>query len=149
MSPRAKKKTTAEADALPGKLKAISDPTRLKILLMLEGKPRTVNEIVDFFDLAQPTISRHLQTLSAAGLVSRSRKGQQVIYSVAPDMVRVMCVDLASCFPACCETVIIRPIAVSSCCGSEETGAAKKKRTAKKSATRKSKAKTKTAVRKK
>jgi len=87
---------------LPPVLRAISDSTRLKIMLMLEAKPRTVGEIVDFFELSQPTITRHLQTLAAAGLVQRTRKGQKVQYELAVEMVRMMCSDLVACFPCCC-----------------------------------------------
>ncbi|PWB69742.1 hypothetical protein C3F09_10090 [candidate division GN15 bacterium] len=89
---------------LPPILRAVADSTRLKILLMLESKPRTVGEIVDFFDLSQPTITRHLQTLATAGLVKRSRKGQNVYYELAVDMVKMMCSDLVACFPCCCVT---------------------------------------------
>jgi DNA-binding transcriptional ArsR family regulator len=87
---------------LPPVLRAISDSTRLKIMLMLEAKPRSVGEIVDFFELSQPTITRHLQTLAAAGLVQRTRKGQSVQYELAVDRVRMMCSDLVACFPCCC-----------------------------------------------
>lgn len=62
--------------------RALSDETRLRILLMLEVQPRSVNEIVDFFTLTQPTISRHLQVLNEAGLVNVERQGQRKIYSV-------------------------------------------------------------------
>jgi len=86
-------------------LRALSDQTRLKIVLMLEGKPRTVGEVVDFFDLAQPTISRHLQTLTAAGLVVRRREGQRVYYALNTESVRDMCIELTACFPCCCVTV--------------------------------------------
>lgn len=87
---------------LPPVLRAISDSTRLKIMLMLEAKPRTVGEIVDFFELSQPTITRHLQKLASAGLVQRTRQGQKVQYELAVDKVRMMCTDLVACFPCCC-----------------------------------------------
>ncbi len=86
--------------------KALADPTRLRILLMLEGRPRTVGEIVDFFDLSQPTISRHLQTLTAGGLAQRVRKGQKVYYSVDGLNISSLCIELAASFPCCCVKVI-------------------------------------------
>jgi ArsR family transcriptional regulator len=61
---------------------ALSDETRLRILLMLEVRPRSVNEIVDFFTLTQPTISRHLHVLKKAGLVNVERQGQRKRYSL-------------------------------------------------------------------
>ena len=100
---------------LPPVLRAVADSTRLKILLMLEAKPRTVSQIVEIFELSQPTITRHLQTLANAGLVKRSRKGQHVYYELAVDKVRMMCSDLVACFPCCCvatESNTGRPIQV-------------------------------------
>jgi DNA-binding transcriptional ArsR family regulator len=92
---------------LPPAFRAMADGTRLKILLMLEAKARTVGEIVDFFDLSQPTITRHLQALLAAGLVTRRRRGQRVEYRLNADSLRSVCVNLVACFP-CCE-ISIRP----------------------------------------
>jgi DNA-binding transcriptional ArsR family regulator len=81
--------------------KAMSDQTRLKILLMLESKPRTVGEIVSFFNLSQPTITRHLQALMTAGLVKRKRIGQHVCYELNAENLRSTCITLVACFPCC------------------------------------------------
>ena len=62
--------------------KALGDETRLKIVLMLNNQARPVNEIVDFFNLSQPTISRHLAVLKQAGLVKAKRHSQQILYSL-------------------------------------------------------------------
>jgi ArsR family transcriptional regulator len=94
-----------EAENLSPALRALADPTRLKILLMLEGRSRTVGEFVDFFELTQPAISRHLQTLTSAGLVDRRREGQRVYYALNIDRVRELCIQLTACFPCCCITV--------------------------------------------
>jgi DNA-binding transcriptional ArsR family regulator len=66
---------------------------------------RTVGEIVEFFDLSQPTISRHLQTLTAAGLVKRRKRAQRVYYGINSDSVREVCISLAACFPCCCQEI--------------------------------------------
>jgi DNA-binding transcriptional ArsR family regulator len=55
---------------------ALSDATRRAILARLATGSATVNEIVEPFALSQPTISKHLQVLERAGLVSRSRDAQ-------------------------------------------------------------------------
>lgn len=60
--------------------KALSDQTRREILRLLERHPRSVGEIVDHFELSQPTISRHLSVLREADLVIDQRRGQHVIY---------------------------------------------------------------------
>ena len=55
---------------------ALADPTRRAILARLGRGEATVNELVAPFDLAQPTISKHLKVLEGAGLVSRGRAAQ-------------------------------------------------------------------------
>ena len=65
--------------------KALSDETRRGILRLLERRDRTVTEIVDNFNLSQPTISRHLSVLKEARLVLDQRQGQYVIYTLASD----------------------------------------------------------------
>jgi DNA-binding transcriptional ArsR family regulator len=55
---------------------ALADPTRRAILARLARGEATVNELVAPFDLAQPTISKHLKVLEHAGLVSRGREAQ-------------------------------------------------------------------------
>ncbi len=55
---------------------ALADPTRRAILARLSLGEATVNDLVAPFDLAQPTISKHLKVLEGAGLVSRGRSAQ-------------------------------------------------------------------------
>ena len=60
--------------------KAISDPTRLKILYLLKEKPMCVCEIMMVFETAQPTISHHLKILKAARLVTTIKEGKWTFY---------------------------------------------------------------------
>ena len=55
---------------------ALADPTRRAILSRLAAGEATVNELVEPFELSQPTISKHLKVLEHAGLVSRGREAQ-------------------------------------------------------------------------
>lgn len=104
------KRTAAKrTDRLEPALRALADMTRLKILLMLEGRERTVNEIVSFFGLAQPTITRHLQTLTSAGLLSRRKEGARVFYGTHALKIGSVCMDLAACFPCCCVAIDATP----------------------------------------
>ena len=64
-------------------LKALADPTRLRILGVLSGEPLGVNEIQDILELRQSRISRHLSILAAAGLVRGQRNGARVYYDLA------------------------------------------------------------------
>jgi DNA-binding transcriptional ArsR family regulator len=82
-------------------LRALADPTRLGILFTLEGRTRTVGDIVGRFALAQPTITRHLQALTVAGLVVRRKEGARVLYSLHAARLGRACRDLAAAF-ACC-----------------------------------------------
>jgi DNA-binding transcriptional ArsR family regulator len=106
-------KNEQDNKALAPALLALADKTRLRILLMLESKPRTVGEIVDFFDLSQPTITRHLQHLLKAGLVIRQKQAQKVFYRLNADKIKDFCLELVGCFPCCCVTVPITQKAAS------------------------------------
>lgn len=63
-------------DTLDRVFGALSDPTRRAILARIAGREATVSQLVDAFNLAQPTISKHLKVLERAGLVSRGREAQ-------------------------------------------------------------------------
>ena len=65
--------------------KAIASEPRRRILNHLAGGPMTVGEIAAQFDMALPSISKHLSVLKEAGLVREQKRGQFVIYSVASD----------------------------------------------------------------
>lgn len=56
---------------------ALSDPTRRAILARLADGPATVTELGKPFGLRQPTISKHLRILEAAGLIRQGRDAQR------------------------------------------------------------------------
>jgi len=62
--------------------KALSDPTRRKILDLLKESDLTAGEISDHFDMSKPSISQHLKILKTADLVQDVKKGQFVVYSL-------------------------------------------------------------------
>ena len=70
------------ADALAGRLKALADPTRLRMLALLaeHSAPLCVCEITPRFELHQPTISHHLRLLRQAGLADCERRGVWAYY---------------------------------------------------------------------
>ena len=65
--------------------KALASTPRRRILNHLAGGPMTVGEIADKFDMATPSISKHLAILYEAGLVHQQKRGQHIIYSIAAD----------------------------------------------------------------
>lgn len=62
--------------------KALSDPTRRKILEMLVDTDLTAGEIAEAFDMTKPSISHHLNILKGADLVISDKQGQYVVYSL-------------------------------------------------------------------
>ncbi len=67
--------------------KALSDPTRLKILKLLDIREMCVCEIMVALDLTQPNASHHLNILENVGFVRERREGKWVFYSNAnPDI---------------------------------------------------------------
>ncbi|ELK42986.1 winged helix-turn-helix transcriptional regulator [Brevibacillus agri] len=62
--------------------KALSDPTRRKILDLLREKDRTAGEIAEHFQMTKPSISHHLNLLKQAEMVFDERKGQNIYYSL-------------------------------------------------------------------
>jgi ArsR family transcriptional regulator len=64
-------------------MKALSDPNRVKIVKMLQHRVMCVCEIQALLGLAQPTVSKHLQSLANAGLVASEKEGLWVNYRLA------------------------------------------------------------------
>jgi len=62
--------------------KALNDPTRRKILQLLQQRDRSAGEIADEFEISKPSISHHLDILKQAKLVSKERDGQFIRYSI-------------------------------------------------------------------
>jgi len=66
--------------------KALSDPTRLRLMQRLAQGPATVNELTSAVDLSQPLVSFHLHRLKAAGVVATRRVGREVICTLSRDV---------------------------------------------------------------
>lgn len=62
--------------------KALSDPTRRRILELLRDGDKTAGELAEHFDISKPSLNHHLATLRSAGLVSDERHGQNIVYSL-------------------------------------------------------------------
>lgn len=108
MTPRSRPEACCEARAvrplperergrLVATLKALADENRLEILRFVAAQPGAVCvcDIVDAFDLSQPTISHHLKVLKDAGLVEGSRQGIWSFYELAPGALEALAADLA------------------------------------------------------
>lgn len=62
--------------------KALSDPSRRKIVHLLAGGDMTAGEISEHFNMTKPTISHHLNILKQADIVTDEKQGQFVFYSL-------------------------------------------------------------------
>ncbi len=60
--------------------KALSEPTRLRVVFALSDECRPVSEIAQATCLPQPSVSHHLRVLRDAGIARPDRKGNQVYY---------------------------------------------------------------------
>lgn len=65
-----------------GVFKALNDPTRRKILELLQERDMTAGEIAEKFSMSWPSISHHLDLLKQAKLVSAEKDGQYIYYSL-------------------------------------------------------------------
>ena len=70
---------------LEAALKAAGDPTRTRILKLLEGGPLCVCQVQAVLGLAPSTVSKHLTLLRVAGLVSDRRDGRWIHYALAAE----------------------------------------------------------------
>src|SRR5260221_11546811 len=64
-------------DRLNKAFSALADPTRRAILARLAVSEATVSELMEPFELSQPTISKHLKVLEDAGFIERGRDAQR------------------------------------------------------------------------
>ncbi|MBE3012773.1 winged helix-turn-helix transcriptional regulator [Microbispora sp. NEAU-D428] len=64
-------------DRLDRAFTALGDPVRRALIARLSRGEATVNELAEPFSITKQAISRHIQVLEAAGLITRSRDGQR------------------------------------------------------------------------
>ena len=77
-----------QAETLAAVLKAIAEPTRLRLISLVaahEGAEACVCELTDPVGLSQPTVSHHLKVLVDAGLLAREQRGRWAYYRLIPD----------------------------------------------------------------
>lgn len=69
----------------------LGEPMRLRLLQALIGGERSVGALTEVSGGTQANVSRHLQTLAEAGLVSRRKEGLQVFYAIADPSIFDLC----------------------------------------------------------
>jgi ArsR family transcriptional regulator, arsenate/arsenite/antimonite-responsive transcriptional repressor len=81
-----------ELTRLAERLKAVADPTRLRILQLLPTRPEcklvyNVSELAEELGIPQPTVSHHLKVLYTAGLVRSEKMCRDVYYWIDKETV--------------------------------------------------------------
>lgn len=82
-----------DAVRLAIRLKALADPTRLRLIAFMlsqPGREACTCDLAPVVGLSEPTVSHHLKTLERAGLVSKERRGMSVHYAVETNAIRAM-----------------------------------------------------------
>jgi ArsR family transcriptional regulator len=91
-----------QADSLARTLKALADPTRLRLVSMVaahEGGEACVCDLTEPLGLTQPTISHHLKILTDAGIFSRDKRGVWAYYALRPQALQALAAILGGTAP--------------------------------------------------
>ncbi|MFH1759738.1 MAG: metalloregulator ArsR/SmtB family transcription factor [bacterium] len=78
--------------------RALSDPTRIRIIELLCKGDYCVNALTRFLKITQPAVSQHLSILKQAGLVVPQKKGYYIHYSINTDVSKTLLKELANLF---------------------------------------------------
>lgn len=60
--------------------KALSDPTRRRVLQLLRDRPMLAGELSEQFAVSKPTMSAHFAVLQEAGLIEAEKRGRTIVY---------------------------------------------------------------------
>ncbi len=69
--------------------RALSDPTRRRVLERLSTSPASVSELAEPYDMALPSFVQHMKVLEECGLVSSSKSGRTRTYRIAPTQLKL------------------------------------------------------------
>lgn len=81
----------AALELIAARFRALSEPTRLKLLMALEDGEKNVTELVNATGATQTNVSRQLSVLTTAGLLARRKSGLSVLYRIADPGIFEMC----------------------------------------------------------
>jgi DNA-binding transcriptional ArsR family regulator len=80
------------AELIARRFRALSDPTRLRILDLLRNRDEaSVGEITDELGTSQQNVSKHLSALHAEGFVARRKRGTSSLYRISDPGVHEIC----------------------------------------------------------
>ena len=67
--------------------KALSDPTRRRVLQLLRERPMSAGDLSDHFTVSKPTMSAHFAVLQEAGLIKAEKSGRTILYGLVMSVV--------------------------------------------------------------
>ena len=97
--------TASQAADLAHLLKALADPTRLRLVSLVaasEGREACVCDLTEPLGLTQPTISHHLKVLVDAGIFSRDKRGVWAYFALVPSALQALSAILGDTAPQGC-----------------------------------------------
>lgn len=83
--------TADAAELIARRFRALSDPTRLRILDLLRTREASVGELTKALGANQQNVSKHLAALHAEGFVARRKRGTSAIYRISDPAVLEIC----------------------------------------------------------
>ncbi len=78
-------------DLIAARFRLLGEPMRLKLLIALEQGEQNVSQLVALTGATQANVSRHLQSLTEAGILRRRKEGLNVFYVVADPGIFTLC----------------------------------------------------------
>ena len=77
-------------ESIDGVFRALSDPTRRRVVERLSRSPASVSELAAPFDMALPSFVQHMKVLEGCGLVTSEKAGRVRTYQLVPKRLRVV-----------------------------------------------------------
>jgi DNA-binding transcriptional ArsR family regulator len=83
--------TDEALELIANRFRVLGEPSRLKLIRALEAGEKSVTDLMNATGLTQANSSRHLQTLTHAGILGRRKEGLNVIYFIADPGIFELC----------------------------------------------------------
>ncbi len=78
--------------------KALADPTRRKVLQLLQNGPMTAGDLAAHFEVTKPTMSAHFAVLMAAELIQAEKQGRTITYRLRMSVLEEALLGFAQAF---------------------------------------------------